>query len=208
MRKLAFGLVMFAVSTAFTGAVTVATASASPTSNGTCSGGFLAAGSYANITALFGCAIDSSATVLGNVTIASGGSFAVDEYLDWRNQSNNAGAITVVDSTVHGNVQVQGSSAGVALGSASIDGNVQLQNNSGGIFVAASTITGNLQVQSNSVLPTVISLNTVSGSIQVQNNTGNGSLSLNSAGGNCQSQNTTQIGGAFNTARGSNSCNS
>lgn len=135
-----------------------------------------------------GCTLNDT-TVIGNVLVGVGASLHADGATidgDIQDDNNDAGNVTVTNSQVGGNVQLeQGTSVtvtGTDIGgdlqfeansqelqadANSIGGNLQANHNTGGLAITDNTIDGNLQCQSNDPPPTG-SGNVVHGSAEDQ----------------------------------------
>jgi hypothetical protein len=141
----------------------------------------------------------------------------------------NGGNLTLLQSTVGGNVQITGASTftigpGASVGgdlqiqnlpastaqnqicATSVNGNLQFQNSGTALLIGASsscagnTVANDLTVQNNTAATTITG-NTVHGNLVDQNNTAQSQVFNNIVGNNLQCQNNTFIGGGGNTAK-------
>ena len=104
-----------------------------------------------------------------------------------QDDNNNAGAVTVLDSEITGNIQLEQGTSATVRGTA-IDGDLQLESNAGALRAESNTIGGNLQANQNSG-GLAITGNTIDGNLQCQSNdpapTGGGNVVHGDAEGQC-----------------------
>lgn len=136
-----------------------------------------------------GCTLNGT-TVIGNVLVGVGASLHADGATvdgDIQDDNNDAGDVTVTNSQVGGNVQLeQGTS--VAVTATDIGGDLQLEANSQALQADANSIGGNLQANHNTGGLSITD-NTIDGNLQCQSNdpppTGSGNVVHGSAEDQC-----------------------
>jgi len=147
--------------------------------------GTLAAGTYTNVNVPrnASCTIGSPVTITGNVIAASGASLMTATglvtppgvHISGNVVSEDALTVTLAAVTVGGNVALQGTVGEVEVVATSISGNLQISGTSAGpIFAESNTVTGSVVVDNNATagaLSNRIDDNTIGGNLVCMSNT-------------------------------------
>ena len=155
----------------------------------------------------------------GNLTITAGQNCTLAGGTVTGNIMQHGGSLTIGNSKVGGNVQIQGGGTFSIGPYAVIDGNLQIQDIPAGTAlsqVCGATVLGNLQYQNNgtpvqigALPPASCQGSTIGGNLQVQNNTASGTIVGNTVGGNLQDMSNTAPTQVFNnTVNGNLQCQS
>ncbi len=148
--------------------------------------GVLAPGSYANIHVPAGaqCILSSGTAINGNVDVK--GSLRAQAVIIGGNVTKDGpGFLTLVGSSVKGNVEVRG--ARILVAYYSINGNLTVESAWGGDIVA-NVLGGNMEIKKNNALLT-ISGNTIGGNLNVEGNSAQVDISGNRISGNVDCKN-------------------
>lgn len=169
---------------------------AAPSSGQACNGTFtgLFAGTV-TVTAGQDCALQSGATVEGNIEVSAGTLELSGAAVKGKIEVQGGGTVSIQPGTlIEGDLQIRGlppGSAQVEICGASIEGDLRYRDNAAAALVgsapacAADTIRGSLEVSGNSA-PTVISGNQVDGDVRDEDNTAATQVTGNTIGGNLE----------------------
>jgi len=140
-------------------------------------------------------------TFNGDVTVTNGQTCVLVGGGITGNVTQNGGSLAISNSTIGGNVQVQGGGTSSIGPSAVIVGNLQIQNIPVGTApsqVCSTTVKGNVQFQNNgtevqigALPPSPCAGNNIGGNLTIQNNTAAASAVGNTVGNNLTVQNNT-----------------
>lgn len=179
------------------GTLTVAFTALAPSSGSSCNGAY-------------------NGTFNGNLTVSAGQECIFMGGRVTGNIQQNGGNLTLIQSTIGGNLQIAGAGTFTIGPASTINGNLQIQNlpsSPATNQVCGTTVHGNLQFSNNAtavLLGAPSSLcpgNTIGGNLQVQNNSASALVDNNTIDGNLQVQNNTASTAVFNdSAKGNLQC--